>query len=719
MISSKRLRPLLCAVLLASLPAPLLAVVTLDADFDHGSLDVANSSVVANTILLSGRDNYNTGDWKWLYFEASGVNGLTPTFDIDDDFASGSSRLDNHSMVYSYDQQNWFFFDNNQRSAGLGRFTFSNNAPFTQDSVYVAYGLPYSYQRVVDLVAGVKTSPYVSPTLSSNANLVVAQSPGGIDDLGRNIAPKDLYGFKVTDASAVGPKEKVVLISGVHANETLGNHTLEGLIDFLVSADPRAAELRKKAEFYIYPMVNPDGRFAGYNRSTVQHEDRDPNRYWTELKYDDMTDVKAIGEAMKADTGSDIDYFIDFHSTVDTEEHFGYTDFQQGMHLTDFWTNFLALEPAFRTYDAGLSDDTSIKFANNQLNSDFVVTFETEFIPGENIDRFQTLGMNVGIAFQMALAPLPPSGIAEDFMFDDVNGTLFQAAANSANPGNQWTADANLSNSSVQAGSFLIEKNNNNTASSYLQIDDITSGEAWLVMEIDGWNLTTYDPAEPEELRLGFLDNDTLGGSIITAQVEIERNGLGGIEINGQALGAGSNLAAQPLDTVQSEPFTIVLHLDKDNNTYEIMYKDGNGAWASLGTGNVDPARDGNVLRFVANNHFGGPGEFFDIGRIYLSYDNPLAVALIGDLNGDGFVGIADLNIVLGAWNQNVTPGDPLAGDPTGDGFVGIADLNLILGNWNTGTPPISGANIPEPTSAAALGLSSLIVLWRNVCGGR
>ncbi len=75
---------------------------------------------------------------------------------------------------------------------------------------------------------------------------------------------------------------------------------------------------------------------------------------------------------------------------------------------------------------------------------------------------------------------------------------------------------------------------------------------------------------------------------------------------------------------------------------------------------------------------------------------------LTGDLNSDGFVGLDDLDIVLGNWNQNVPPADSRA-DPSGDGFVGLDDLDIVLNNWNAGTPPTGSSVVPEPATFVLL----------------
>ncbi len=115
------------------------------------------------------------------------------------------------------------------------------------------------------------------------------------------------------------------------------------------------------------------------------------------------------------------------------------------------------------------------------------------------------------------------------------------------------------------------------------------------------------------------------------------------------------------------------------------------------------------------NSSFGAPNDWDDQSFVqdFSALRSWYSAALAGDLDGDGFVGIDDLNLVLANWNQSVPSGDPLA-DPSGDGFVGIDDLNEVLGNWNAGTPPTAGAVVPEPASVLLVAISGSALLRRR-----
>ena len=74
-----------------------------------------------------------------------------------------------------------------------------------------------------------------------------------------------------------------------------------------------------------------------------------------------------------------------------------------------------------------------------------------------------------------------------------------------------------------------------------------------------------------------------------------------------------------------------------------------------------------------------GKGIFTESDQV-LGDTNSFTVGL-GDFDGDGVVGGADLSIMLGGWGVCSDPTDCIA-DLTGDGLVNGADLSLLLGAW-------------------------------------
>lgn len=73
---------------------------------------------------------------------------------------------------------------------------------------------------------------------------------------------------------------------------------------------------------------------------------------------------------------------------------------------------------------------------------------------------------------------------------------------------------------------------------------------------------------------------------------------------------------------------------------------------------------------------------------------------LDGDLNGDGSVNSADLDIVRGNWGQTVAAGCLLCGDANGDGTVNSGDLDIVRANWGASA---AASVIPEPSTVLLL----------------
>ena len=215
------------------------------------------------------------------------------------------------------------------------------------------------------------------------------------------------------------------------------------------------------------------------------------------------------------------------------------------------------------------------------------------------------------------------------------------------------------------------------------------------------------------ETRLVFdLDEIRAAGEL--GAVEMEFSAVGAV--NDSMVGHTSPLACQfhmlALVMDENEILSAVL------NGQEVNLIESDGTWSIEGPlpehfvgndTNGDGLPDGltqtdffleipataRYLALISVDDIDGTGNYAD-HSVWI--DAQLRVIEPGDLNGDGFVGSGDLDIVRSFWGQAVTPGDLLSGDPSGDGLVGSGDLDIIRANWGRGIPADFGI-MPEPTT--------------------
>ncbi|EAS01836.2 zinc carboxypeptidase family protein (macronuclear) [Tetrahymena thermophila SB210] len=112
-------------------------------------------------------------------------------------------------------------------------------------------------------------------------------------------------------------KRKVVLILGrQHPFETPSSLVCQGFINFLISDNPVASQLKSMFIFKICPMVNPDGVVIGNSRTNLSGADL--NRSWenpTQNAHPEVYFLKQYISKMR-DKKKDIFMFIDLHATA-------------------------------------------------------------------------------------------------------------------------------------------------------------------------------------------------------------------------------------------------------------------------------------------------------------------------------------------------------------------------------------------------------------------
>ena len=261
----------------------------------------------------------------------------------------------------------------------------------------------------------VRLNEYVRPTLSGDgqlslspgnpaADLVVGVSAGHVGGY-PDVPQHNIYGYQITDPCWVRFKAKVVLLTGNHNTETTGNWAFEGLVNFLIGTEPEADWLRRHVEFYVYPLVNPDGRYTGTGRGnpemTAEGFGSDHNRVW-DTQGQGLSTIDALTRAMQVDTGGDADYLFDFHSAAGESASYVYTtaELMDCAYIQNFWAQAPAgVNPVESAGEPGMVRIWSM--TEEGLKVEYAFTPESDF--NQEVNYYLALGRYYGIALYHTL----------------------------------------------------------------------------------------------------------------------------------------------------------------------------------------------------------------------------------------------------------------------------------------------------------------------------
>ena len=203
--------------------------------------------------------------------------------------------------------------DNNSQNFHTLTFSFDFSKINTDIKyVYFAYCYPYTYSQL---------STYLS-------SLNIYKKILRMDSIGQTLDNNKLYMLIITNFEdsfeALANKKAIIFTARVHPGESSSSFVIQGLIEYLLSNEPKAISLRKNYIFKIIPMLNPDGVIRGNFR--MNSVGKDLNRMWIEENEENSPSVFYCHKMIQKTLNSrNIHFFCDFHGHSSKNNFFLYS----------------------------------------------------------------------------------------------------------------------------------------------------------------------------------------------------------------------------------------------------------------------------------------------------------------------------------------------------------------------------------------------------------
>ena len=253
-------------------------IMQIESDFDSGNILVKHES--ETEVVLTIRADSNAAYYQWFYFRATSTTPCTLRIAN----AAGASyphAWSGYQVLASHDEETWFRVPTQYDGANL---VFEHSAE--HPTVSYAFFVPYTARQREAFLDECAAAPGVERRV-----------------VGRSIQDRPL------DLLVIGEgTKKVWFIARQHAGESMAEWATEGFVRRLLDlSDTAAQSLRKKAQIYVIPNMNPDGSYLGNLRANAAGVDL--NRSWDKPS-ERCPEIVAVLDAIE-NTG--VDMLIDMH----------------------------------------------------------------------------------------------------------------------------------------------------------------------------------------------------------------------------------------------------------------------------------------------------------------------------------------------------------------------------------------------------------------------
>ncbi|MCS6851028.1 MAG: M14 family zinc carboxypeptidase [Gemmataceae bacterium] len=282
------MRRLLAALLSLIVPLPAAAELKVVADFPNGSARVEAIDQQTRTIRVLPYPHLDRGWVCWWYFKVEGIQpGDTISLDV-----GGGVWATPERASFSTDNRTWKHTAPGERQKD--RITYRQRVDAT--TAWFAWGPPFTLKDAQELVQRWATqSPHATAF-----------------ELTRSKEGRVVPGLRVAQQGVKDEERLGIWVNArQHAWESGSSWVCKGFIDWLLSDEPAAETLRRKASVAIIPIMDVDNveRGAGGKNQKPHDHNRDwsDEAVWPEVQ-------AAIKEITALNQAGRFDLFVDLHN---------------------------------------------------------------------------------------------------------------------------------------------------------------------------------------------------------------------------------------------------------------------------------------------------------------------------------------------------------------------------------------------------------------------